>query len=65
MERKKRPAHPIGENGRELFDNDFSVASASECTGLIPGAPISGSEVDAYSELYDIPLAQSSRRKKK
>lgn len=40
-----------------LYDDLFSVASSMECTGLIPAAPQSVSETDAYSEIYDLPLA--------
>ncbi len=56
----KHPVHPIGENDRELFDNHFMVSSAAECTGLIPSAPVDEASADAYSDLYDIPLAQSA-----
>ncbi len=41
---------------RELFDDSFHAASMSECTGLIPTAPVSQSEVYSYSQIYDIPL---------
>ena len=43
-----------------LYDDLFSVASSMECTGLIPAAPDSVSEVDSYSEIYDIPLTKNS-----
>jgi len=56
----KHPVHPIGENGRELFDDTFTVFSATECTGLIPAAPADEAAADAYSDLYDIPLAQDA-----
>lgn len=56
----KHPVRPIGENGRELFDDPFMISSASECTGLIPSAPVDEAAADAYSDLYDIPLAQSA-----
>ncbi len=45
------------EDDRELFENLFPVASSMECTGLIPAAPESADEVDSYSDIYDIPLA--------
>ena len=32
-----------------------NVASVTECTGLIPSAPISDDEVDAYAEICTIP----------
>lgn len=37
MPDKKLPYN--AEDGRELFDNLFAVASTTECTGLIPAAP--------------------------
>lgn len=57
--------HPIprpydADDGDYLYDDLFSVASSMECTGLIPAAPESVSEVDAYSEIYDIPLTKNS-----
>lgn len=48
---------PYDENDdRELFDDSFHAASVSECTGLIPSAPLSESEIRSYSDIYDIPL---------
>ena len=57
----EKPARPYdAEDEEELFDNLFSVASSTECTGLIPGTADSDAEVDAYSEIYDIPLSEDS-----
>lgn len=39
------------------FDEPFSVASATECTGLMPFAPGDTSEIDSYEDIYDIPLS--------
>ena len=52
------------EDDRELFDDSFHAASMSECTGLIPSAPMDQSEVHSYSQIYDIPLPnfRSDRR---
>ena len=50
------------EDDRELFDNLFPVASSMDCTGLIPAAPESSEEVDSYSDIYDIPLADDPAR---
>lgn len=52
---------PIDQEGDELFDELYPVASAMECTGLIPAAPASTAEVDSYSDIYDIPLAKSTK----
>ena len=53
---KKRPL-PYEQDSEELFDDLMSVSSMTDCTGLIPAAPVSESEIDSYSAIYDIPLA--------
>ena len=56
---KRYPPKPLpyDADGDAIFDEAFSVASTTECTGLIPSAPASGAEADSYSDIYDIPLA--------
>ncbi len=54
---KKRPLPYDAQDGEELFDDLMSVSSMTDCTGLIPAAPVSESEIDSYSAIYDIPLA--------
>lgn len=44
------------ENGHELFEDSFQVASMSDCTGLIPTIPETDIEINSYSQIYDIPL---------
>lgn len=56
-EPKKRPLPYDAQDGEELFNNSMSVSSMTECTGLIPAAPVSEPEIDSYSAIYDIPLA--------
>ncbi len=38
-------------------EDHFSVASGTECTGMIPAAPVNEAAVESYHEIYDIPLA--------
>lgn len=38
----------------DLCDTD-NVASATECTGLIPTPPITKEEAESYTEIYSIP----------
>lgn len=38
----------------EIEDFD-TVASASECTGLIPTPPINEAQAEAYTDIYTIP----------
>ncbi len=40
---------------KDTFFNSQSVASATDCTGLIPNSPGSVDEVDSYGEIYDVP----------
>ena len=44
-----------------LFDDLFSVASSTECTGLIPNIADSDAELDSYSDIYDIPLSKNKK----
>ena len=37
----------------DLLDMDYvNTASTTDCTGLIPAAPVSKAEMEAYEELY-------------
>ena len=57
------PVRPYNtEDDRALFQNDMPVASATECTGLIPAAAETEEELHAYSEIYDIPLSRCRNR---
>lgn len=54
--------HPSdGEDSEDLYNELFSVASMTECTGLIPSAPENEAEVDSYSEIYDIPMSGDAK----
>lgn len=35
------------------------VASATECTGLIPSAPLNEDEMDSYANLYSVPKVKN------
>ena len=37
------------------------LASANECTGLMPTPATEPSELDSYSDIYDIPLTESPK----
>ena len=59
MDKKEhgQPPLPIDhEDDRELFDEQFGVASATECTGMLAFAPRTSEECAQYSEIYDVPL---------
>ena len=53
-EKDKQLLHLRMPSEEELFDSD-NVASATECTGLIPPPPISEEEAESYTEIYNIP----------
>ena len=47
----------------ELADEYMKSSSGTDCTGLIPAAPTSESELENYNELYDfLPTAVSDRK---
>ncbi len=54
--KKKRWEFPLYDEDRvsNILNSD-NVASATECTGLIPSAPINEDEMDSYASLYSIP----------
>ena len=56
-EPKKRPLPYDAQDGEELFNDSMSVSSMTECTGLIPAAPVSEPEIDSNTAIYDIPLS--------
>jgi hypothetical protein len=39
-------------------DDMFSVASSTECTGLMYASPVDQTEVDSYQEIYDSTFAK-------
>lgn len=44
------------ESADEFYSDLFSVASSTECTGLVPSAAYTDDEVDSYTDIYAIPL---------
>ncbi len=57
----KPERYPINEDKQSLQPDDDSLydiksmASANDCTGLIPSAPASEEEADSYTDMYPIP----------
>jgi hypothetical protein len=39
----------------DTFFNSESVASSTECTGLIPTPPVTEDEAESYTKIYDVP----------
>lgn len=46
-----------------LFDEQADVASAAECTGLVPALPPTEAEEARLRELYAVRPARSARRR--
>ena len=44
----------------EFTDDLFSVASATECTGLCYAPPLDDAEVESYTDVYEIPLKKDT-----
>ncbi len=56
---RKRPIEYDREEVLSEFpyeDNNFSVVSSCECTGLVSEIPYDDDEVRSYKDIYDIPL---------
>ena len=51
----------------DLLDMDYvNTPSTTDCTGLIPAAPVSKAEMEAYEELYPyLPSAVTKEKMKK
>ena len=62
---KKAPMPYDSSDDEELFNNLFDVASATECTGLMPTPPLNEAEAESYSKIYDIPLTKEKEREEK
>jgi len=49
----------------DLINEESTVASATECTGLIQIPPENDWQQESYSDIYDIPLRDNVSRRKK
>ncbi|MDD4237872.1 MAG: hypothetical protein PHT62_04895 [Desulfotomaculaceae bacterium] len=55
MEEKNKKMRPKSDDDI-LYDSDLDiVASATDCTGLMPTPPLSVAEAESYTEIYDVP----------
>ena len=54
MKSKKAINNSQSENQKIIDSYDYisNTASAHDCTGLIPSAPLNPAELDSYEELY-------------
>lgn len=49
--KEKKPKKP--HMPQSIEDQTFFAASASDCTGLIPSAPVNQDEKESYNQLYN------------
>ncbi len=58
--KKKKWEFPLYDEDRvSNILNSENVASATECTGLIPSAPLNEDEMDSYANLYSVPKVKN------
>lgn len=55
MSKKKKRTIPLKDNHRDDVQNLSTVASTTECTGLIPVPPEDEQGAESYRDLYNIP----------
>lgn len=65
MNEKKTWRFPLYDDRETGILNAENVASATECTGLIPSAPADEHEMDSYASLYSIPNTKKPDQKGK
>lgn len=46
----------------DMAEDAFSVASATDCTGLIPSAPISENEATSYRDIKHVALHKEAQQ---
>ncbi len=59
MKNKEKQVLPLQDND-SFFDTD-TVASSTECTGLIPAPPLSDEEAESYTDIYSIPKPENKK----
>lgn len=63
MKDKRKAPVPVEKQDMEaLYEHLNPVASSTECTGLMPTPATEPSELDSYSDIYDIPLTESPKK---
>lgn len=55
MKERDKQLLPIRMPSEDRLIDSENVASATECTGLIPTPPISEEEAESYTKIYNIP----------
>lgn len=64
MNKEKKESKRSNQERIDACDYLASAASAMDCTGLIPSAPTSRAELEAYEELYPfLPPVEKAKKK--
>lgn len=53
-EKKQKSEQKSVQHDNEIFFSLDAIASSTECTGLIPSAPVDPAESESYMEIYNI-----------
>ena len=64
MNKEKKESKKSNQERIDACDYLASAASSMDCTGLIPSAPTSRAELEAYEELYPFLPPVENRTKK-
>ena len=60
MNKKHKAAKPARQRAQNMpFDSISTVASSTECTGLLPTPATDEEELESYTHIYDVPLTDS------
>lgn len=65
MDKRNKQLVPETDEDDDIISSVDTVASGTECTGLIPTPPETEAEAEAYASLYTIPRPKSDPEKKK
>ena len=61
MQKKHNPILPYDSPDGQPYEELYGVASSTECTGLIPSAPLDPAEVSSYQAIYDVPMSKNAK----
>lgn len=64
MKNKDMQGFPIDEEDRDFLYYDVeNIASATDCTGLIPTPPTNAEEAESYTKIYSVPTPSVEKEK--
>lgn len=64
MKNKSMQGFQIDEEDRDFLYYDVeNIASATDCTGLIPTPPVNAEEAESYANIYSVPTPSVEKEK--